>query len=471
MQSFLVLLHGMDLGWNLWSFVAVGSDLLALLTAPSVLLRRSGRPTAALGWILALFTLPALGPALWWMIGRSRVERRSADRCRSRATLAATTSAAEGVLDCCTPAGSPGVSPRRHGTSAALLVDAAQAYPAFEAAIGAARQSIEVMFYIWQPDGAGARLRDRLAARAAAGIDVRVLVDGFGARRADRRFFAPLIERGGRVAWFRPPHLLRRGFDLNFRNHRKLLLIDHGRAWIGGLNVGDEHLSEWHDLAVELDGPVVRDLFEVFADDWFFTTGEELPLPAPRAGTGAATVRALASGPDVTVNATRDAFFIALTSARVQIRLMTPYFIPDEAILQALRTAALQGVDVRLLLPSSATTAHERLTLRAARTWFPELLDAGVRIWEYEGGFLHAKALVVDDDLVLLGSANLDTRSFRLNFELSTVIRDPGLAAAVTEVFRADLDRSREVVRAALERRSFGARLVDASLRLGSPLL
>jgi len=275
MQSFLVLLHGMDLGWNLWTVVALGSDLLAVLTAPSVLLRRQGRPTASLGWLLALFTLPALGPALWWLFGRNRLERRRAARCLARAELAAAVHAPAGVLECCDGGGSPGVSPRRPGNTVRLLVDAKAAYPAFLAAVEAAERSVEVLFYIWQPDETGARLRDLLAERASAGISVRVLVDGLGAHRADRAFFAPLRAAGGRVAWFQPPRVLRRGLDLNFRNHRKLLLVDRRHAWVGGINIGDEHLGAWHDLAIGLRGPVVRDLFEVFADDRYFTTGEE----------------------------------------------------------------------------------------------------------------------------------------------------------------------------------------------------
>jgi len=461
----------MHLGWNVWTLVAVATDLFALTTAPSVLLRTRQRPTATLGWLLALFTLPLLGPAVWWLIGRNRLERRRVTRSRSPAGLAASLDTLGGVLEGCGPSGHPGVGPRRPGNQARLLVDAAEAYPVFFEGVAGAVRSVDVLFFSWQPDETGSRLRDHLAERAAAGVDVRVLVDGMGAHRADRAFFAPLLQAGGRVAWFQPPRILRRGFDLNFRNHRKLLMIDRSRAWIGGLNIGDEHLGAWHDLAAELRGPVVRDLFEVFADDWFFTTGEALALPPVVAAPGAAVCRVLASGPDDTVASTHDAFFLALTSARTSIRLMTPYFIPGEAIVAALRSAALRGVDVRLLLPASSGVLHDRVTRLAGRTWFPELLDPGIRIWEYGAGFLHAKALVVDEELTLLGSANLDSRSFRLNFELSCAVHDKAFATRLGAVFDEDLLRSNEVVGAALEAEPLSQRIVAATLRLAAPLL
>lgn len=471
MQSFLFLLHGMDLGWNAWTFVAIGSDLFLFATLPSVLLRRRSSPASTVAWLLALSMLPLLGPALWWLIGQNRMERTRLARCRARARLARVCEGAGGMVGCCAPDGSPGISPQRSGNRVQLLVDAGAAYPDFEHGVTGAERSVHAMFYIWQPDEFGTRLRDLLASRAAAGVEVRVLVDAIGSPYANRRFFAPLLDAGGRVSWFQPPRMLRRGFNLNHRNHRKLLLVDGRRAWIGGLNIGDEHLHGWHDLAVRLEGPAVRDLSEVFIDDWHFAAGEVLNLASRATDSGTVTCRVLASGPDDTTHATHDAIFMALTRAQTSIWAITPYFIPGDAIAVALRTAALRGLDVRLLLPSASGTWHDRWTRLAGRTWYPDLLEAGVRIWEYGDGFLHAKAIVVDDELGILGSANLDTRSLRLNFELSGVFHGSELASELKTLFEADLRVALEVELSSLDSEPLHRRLFASALRLGSPLL
>lgn len=479
MQTLLTLLHGMDWGWNGWTLLGVGSDLLAFASLPSILLRRRGRPVAALGWLLAVFTLPLVGAALWWLLGRTQLAHRRRRRQEARARLCRIGPQAVegGLLACCTPDGEAGAGPWRVGNEVRLLVDAKQAYPRIEELIGGADRSIELLFFVWRPDTIGRRWRDLLTERARAGVRVRLLVDGFGSSAADRFFFAPLIDAGGAVRWFLPPRLLRRGFDLNFRNHRKLVVVDGERAIAGGLNVGDEHVGAWHDLMFEVRGPTVDDLREVFLDDWYFVTGEStlptaaVPTSPPPDASGLVECQVLASGPDQRDNTSLDALFELLAQATDRAWLMTPYFVPDPAIVQALRAASIRGADVRLLLPRRVRAWGDRLTRTASRSWFDELLRSGVRIDEFEPAFVHAKALLVDEELVLIGSANIDSRSLRLNFELGCLIRSVELNRDLAELFEGDLVDATPVPEDFAQREGRLQALTSSALHLLSPLL
>ncbi len=478
--------------------------LLGLFNVPSVLIERKGRPTAALAWMMALLLLPYLGPLLWWSIGRLYLRRRRRRRHRAKAAVISRLTDVRRDLGPDRVSGKHALFSRATAREQAralvftesdlvfrsrapnhvrLLIDATAAYDAMERAIRAAEHHVHFQFYIYQVDATGRRFRDLLAERARAGIRVRVLVDGVGGASAAGEFFDPLRAAGAFVSTFLPLRFLRRRLSINFRNHRKILVVDGRVAFTGGLNIGDEYMGAWHDLALQLEGPVVDQLQEVFAEDWYFAEGfsiatrryfgrfdevGKLPMGSDPRETLEARCRIIASGPDAATNLMFQVFFLACTTATERIYIVTPYFIPDQAMMVALCSAAERGVDVRLMLPRTADVPFASL---ASRSYYDGLIASGVRVFEYEPGILHAKALIFDRDWAVCGSANVDIRSFRLNFEAGCFMEGEAVNARLTALFEADLERCREVDRAALAKRSWGAVLKEAAAHLFSPLL
>ncbi len=467
---------------------------LALFTIPFVLLHRRGRPMAALSWFSVLFFMPPLGLLVWWLLGWARPAARRRARVRRREALAGGLREAQArgarpddpveelsaVVDKASRLlGDDAVFPPSRGNYCRLLVGAREAYTAWEEAIRGATDHVHAIFYIWRPDAEGRRLRDALIDRARAGVEVRVLVDAIGSLTSRvRRFFHPLRAVGGNVVFFEPG----RGSSLappwNFRNHRKILIVDGQRSFVGGLNIGEEYLR-WHDLAMEIRGPGVDQLQEVFAQDWFFRTGcqvcderffgrwahADTPAGGLVADVSCATV---SSGPDMNLSAIHEMLLVAIAQARRRLWIMTPYLLPDPALLSALRTAVYRGVDVRILVPAENDI---RIVRRATRAFYPALIGAGIALSEYPG-MLHAKAVIFDDHLVLIGSANMDTRSFRLNYETSTFLVSEPLAAQVRALFEAS---EREAHTLSLDdyevRVPWWDQIVDATAHLLSPLL
>lgn len=338
-----------------------------------------------------------------------------------------------------------GVFPATRDNAVEVLLSGDEAYDAFERAVRDARHHIHFEFYIWRADETGRRFRDLLMEKARAGVEVRVLYDGIGGSEVHGEFMRPLVEAGGRAAPFLPVNIFERRLRVNFRNHRKIIVVDGQVGFTGGVNIGDEY-REWEDTAVRLEGPVVYQLQEVFAEDWYFATGENLatnlyfpPAFGPsacEAPPGSATARVIASGPDLKRQIMHQVFFMAISLARTRIWLVTPYFIPEQSIIAALTTAALRGVDVQLIVPGDGAS-DVSIARWAGQAFYEELLESGVKIHEYKGKVLHAKVLLVDDVWSFVGSANLDIRSFRLNFEINCLVSDPRDAPTLRGVVRA----------------------------------
>lgn len=495
MYSFFHLVLAGMVGYS-WGSVILGvADLLALLSIPSVLLRRRGRPLAAMSWLLALFVLPYLGVLGWWIIGREHVRRNR--RLRRRSTEAFR----EDLRDVEQPSGESALHeafeewvPRglfdeygplqvmgpSIGNQTDLLVDGPETFPVIEQMIERADEYLHLLFYIWQDDETGGRLVDRLVDKVRQGVEVRVLVDGFGSPKFDKGLAKPLVEAGGKVGTFLPPRYLTRRPTFNFRNHRKLVVADGSEALIGGMNVGDEYARQWHDLALHLQGPVVHDLHAMFLDDWLFATGENLATERYLGETdlGGRSARPLddsetacavfASGPDSEQPALLDGLVHAINGARDRLWMMTPYFIPNSEMLSAFRAAVQRGVDVRLVLPERGDVPIVR---RASRAYYPTLLNSGVRLFEYQPRVLHAKAVLVDRRFTILGSANLDVRSFEIDFELTTFLASRALNADLAEVFETDFEQCREVDRQHVEDQWWVSTLGDSLAHLTSPQL
>jgi len=481
--------HRGDVSWWI-ALLGITAQILALISVPSVLLQRRRSPLSALSWILTLFLLPYVGLFLWWAIGRTHLRRK---RRKRRSASSQFTRRMDALRDDLPEVPSPEwellpikrlphdlllwVFRPSSGNRVELLVDGPAVYPAMEQAIRQARHHVHLLFYTWSPDETGRRFRDLVAEKARQGVQVRLLYDAVGSATTPNRFMRPLSEAGGKVAVFHPTKFFRRLPHFNFRNHRKLVLVDGEVAFVGGLNIADCYAHDWHDLAVELRGPVFDQLQEVFLDDWFDATEENLvdpsyfgrwadpPSPPREDGADCAVV---ASGPHMEYNIYRDAFFLAITQARRRIWITTPYFIPDIALQTALRTAVYRGVDVKLLVPGRSDAPPVQW---AGRSYFPSLLEAGVEIYEYQPEILHAKDVVFDDDVSVVGSANMDIRSFRLNFELSVFVRDTRLTGELAELFQRNLGRSRQIRLADVQQQSYAVQLAQSVANLLSPLL
>ncbi len=331
--------------------------------------------------------------------------------------------------------------PFRSGHRLQLLIDGEAAFDEMFAAMAAAKECLLVQFFVIHDDMLGRRLQQVLLQRAAAGVQVCVLFDGVGSHALPQDYVETL--RAGGVAIHRfATHRWRNRFQLNFRNHRKILVVDGARGFVGGLNVGDEYmglkppLAPWRDTMLELRGPAVADLQKLFADDWRWITGQLPPLlPTPPAE-GEASALVVAAGPADRLETGSLFFSAAINAARERVWLSTPYFVPDSAVRSALQLAVLRGVDVRVLIPSRP---DHRTVFLASTLHAHHALRAGIGMFRYQPGFLHQKALLIDDDCAAIGSLNLDSRSFRLNFEVGVLVVDKAFAGEVEAMLTEDL--------------------------------
>jgi cardiolipin synthase len=471
---------------DLWLVLTLAEVAWVLIVGVIIVMQRRS-PTATLAWLLGMALLPVIGLIVYWLIGPVRLERRRSRRTRSRraveqamATMAhlAHTSQEQAQL-AMVGIGSGQVEPLP-ATSIDLYADGRSAYGAMLEAIAGARHHIHLEYYIWEPDQIGTRIRDALIERARAGVTVRMLVDGAGARGLKQRgWLAPARAAGVQVAWFNPVRLprVRRHQRLDMRTHRKLLVCDGVIGFTGGMNIADNHSEEfgatyWRDTHVRIAGPAIRAMQRIFLEDWGYAAREipevdrELFPEVDEPGTK--IVQVVGSGPDGAEYGIQRMLFTACGQAQHRLWLTTPYFVPDEAFLMGLTTAALRGVDVRLLVPARSDS---RLVDAAARSYFLDLLTAGVKIYEYLPRFVHAKVSVFDDDVAIVGTANLDNRSFRLNFEIAAVLYDHASNAALAADFERDLGHARALRIEDVSRLRFRTRLGQAGARLLSPLL
>jgi cardiolipin synthase len=459
-----------------------------------VLLSEKRQHNATLAWILSIILLPVLGVIIFFLIGRTRarkVKKRSAEAGSQLRALLKDRWSPEQVehaeeVDPRTP-GFLALAKRlsstmaSRGNEAKMLVNATQTYRAMIQAIEEAEHHIHVEFYIIRPDNMGESLRNRLARRAEEGIDVRVLCDGVGSVQLPSDFWDPLEAAGGHAACYHPVSRLftrfRRRDRLDFRNHRKIVIVDGRVGFTGGINVGREYLGlnpdmgHWRDTHIELRGPSVLSLQATYIEDWLNATGELLDdkglFPEPERP-GKATVQIVDSGPDQAWSPISHALMYAFARADHRIWITSPYFVPSIEISETLISAALRGVDVRLLVPAKA----DHLIVHLASHWYYRpMLEAGVRIFLYQRGFIHAKSLVADSWLGTIGSANMDMRSFNLNFELNAFVFGTEFVTSLAHQFEEDLKEATELTLEEQLNASLPRRLAWASARLFSPLL
>ena len=356
-----------------------------------------------------------------------------------------------------------------------LLVNGKASFDAMFEAISSAQKVILVQFFIVRDDALGQRLAQLLLERAANGVDVFLLYDGIGSHALPGRYVDKLRSGGVQVHAFSTGSGMINRFQVNFRNHRKIVVVDGVRGFVGGHNVGVEYLGEkpplspWRDTHIELRGPAVACLQECFAEDWYWASHTLPTLILPKAYEDSGMLcQVVPSGP-ADPQETCSLFFVEAINAAVErIWITTPYFVPDEAVAAALRLAVLRGVDVRILLPSRP----DHKTVYAASSLYAlDAVRAGLRIFRYQPGFLHQKVVLIDRDTAAVGSANLDNRSFRLNFEIMVVTVDEGFAQEVERMLEADFEQSVEMT---LDDRKRLHRLQQLGMRVArlvSPIL
>ena len=453
------------------------------------LTRQHAIPTT-IAWLLAIIAFPGVGALTYFLLARPSIARTSRRR-RLFGQKLRTILFQNGV-----PAGIEGPPLQSQalsimhlsaaitghlpsgGNQATLLAEDEQAFGRIEGALEAAKRSIWAEYYIINNDETGWRFLDLLAERARAGVEVRLLYDAIGSGNINRPRLEAIRKAGGRTEVFLPLNPLRRRWSVHLRNHRKLIVVDGEIGFTGGMNVGDEYSGrgrkkggkQFRDSHLELRGPAVSSLAAIFAEDWTYATSDGLGLPSPSLplADGSAFVAVVPSGPDQEHNANALVYFSAINSSERRCWLTSPYFIPDEATEQALCSAALRGVDVRIIVPGHPDVP---LVGWVARSFYPRLVHAGVRIFEYMPEMLHGKTLVVDSELSIVGSANVDMRSFRLNFEVGALIYDKRFAASLESSFERYLKQTHEVTRQGLGRRRLPEQLYLGSARLLAPLL
>ncbi|MHB1013483.1 MAG: cardiolipin synthase [Desulfobacteria bacterium] len=477
---------------GIWKNAILALDIVgyvfAFLLIPRIILERR-HPSATLAWMLGIALLPLIGIPLYFLIGVRRVRRNIRAKIAAVAPVVPSpshslrsgeilTATGEG---CCRVLLAAGTPPPTEGNRITFLRGGDEAYEAVLSLIGSARDHLHAQFFILDVDPVGRRFLQALAARAREGIRVRLLLDAVGSWRALRRTVRPLREAGGEVAAFMPAFPLHRRWSAHLRNHRKLLIADGRKAFTGGMNIGKRYIGprttkeQWRDVAAVIEGPALRDLQSLFLDDWAFATEETLPAgelfppPVPLAGSTPplCSLQVAASGPDRITHPIYEGIFAAFAAARRRLWIETPYFVPDDGIGAALRNAALRGVDVRLIVPG---TSDLRIVSLAGRSYFDEMMASGVRIHLYRPTNLHTKVLVVDDDVGVIGSPNVDMRSFFLNFELGVFLYDRPQIEALAGGFLKDLESSEPVDPDRFARRPRSLQLLEDTCRIFSPL-
>lgn len=472
----------------LWGIIITVVVVLALVSACHALLFKRD-PRAALGWIVTCLTIPIIGPFLYWCAGINRIRLKARQWLDSGRRLAGWDDFPQRLEEAAIshPSGTEHLAELRKladrvvgtpllaGNRLTPLANGEQAYPAMLSAIAAASRSINLSTYIFDGDAVGRLFVTALKEAAERGVVVRVIIDALGEKYSWPT--ARRLMKGARVkvGRFLP---LRQGWYLNLRNHRKILVIDGNKGFTGGMNIRNRHMlaesGQAHpvaDLHFMVEGPVVGDLQRVFLEDWYFATGElvkDRQLFPSLSPAGPALARAISDGPDKDFRTLHWIIIGALACARERVRIMTPYFIPDMSLVSALVTAALRGVEVTLVLPSVNNLPYVHW---ATRAYLWELLQHGIRVWYQPPPFVHSKLFLVDGVWGLIGSANLDPRSLRLNFELDLELYDPAFVGLMEGEFTTAIARSRQVTLAEMDGRPLPERVRDGVAKLFSPYM
>ncbi len=441
----------------------------------------------AIAWAVSLNTFPYLAVPAYWILGRNKFKgyvtaRQEGDLeiqdivREAEATVRPFVSSAGEERGAARAAERLAEIPILTGNHAELLIDGEATFASIFEGIDAARDYILVQFFIVKDDSLGGELKARLINKAKQGVRVYFMFDEIGSHKLPKRYEEELRAAGVEVSHFHSRKGPRNRFQINFRNHRKIVVVDGKTAWLGGHNVGDEYLGkgskfgEWRDTHMKIEGVSVLAVQLSFVEDWHWAT-DGLPelswVPTP-AESGDVEVLIVPSGPADSLETAGLMFVHAINSAENRIWIASPYFVPDEAVMAALQLAGLRGVDVRILIPDNP---DHLLVYLAAFSYFREASQTGVKFYRYREGFMHQKTMLVDEQVSAVGTANFDNRSFRLNFEITGFVVDSAFASGVERMFLDDFARAREMRSSDYADTSFWFNLAVRLARLSAPVL
>lgn len=501
LPNFSAMLHNIA-AFLLKNWETIGIAILYIFTAmaayKALLETRSSGKTLA--YLLLLFFLPGLGLIVYMTVGVNRrinriYTRKWASNVRlsqrlqdylvqeSRAVLLEHADLVTNKTGIARLLFKDTLSPVTDHNYAELLLNGEQKFPKMLEVLKKAEHHIHLEYYIFEEDTIGREIMEVLKQKARDGVEVRFIYDDFGSGDINRKFLREMRAAGVQVFPFYRVRILAN--RLNYRNHRKIVVIDGHTGFIGGINVSDKYINDarynptkktavyWRDTHLMVRGNAVHSLQFVFMSDWNFCAEADLPITHlffPDCDeAGDSLVQIASSGPDSNRSAIMLSYLASINQAEKSVYITTPYFIPNDSIYDALQQAALSGKDVRLLVPGDKSDSH--IVNKAAESFFEELLSCGVRIYRYQKGFVHAKTMVVDDNLSVVGTANMDIRSFDFNFEVNAFVYSREVNNELTQAFLHDLSQSTELQLSDWLMRGKVDRIFESVVRLVSPLL
>lgn len=474
--------------WLSWSLLFYLLEWVIRIVMLLVVTRRR-QPSSAMAWLLIIFFLPEVGLVLYLLLGENRLPRRRAGRharlleqleavrCRRQSGASVTRpELAPEQMSAVVLAERLGYMPIVGGNQVAMMIDTDEVIDRLVADIDAARRNVHLLYYIFANDATGRRVADALARAVARGVVCRVLVDSVGSRPMLRSLAPEMTRQGIQLHAALPVNLFRRrAARIDLRNHRKLAVIDGELAYAGSQNLVDANYGHkdlaWHDMSVRLSGPIVAQLQAVFVGDWYFETNELLDgddvFPGEES-VGSIAAQTLPSGPDYPTENYQRMVVAALHTARRHVIITSPYFVPDDAFLQAIEVAVLRGVEVEVIVPRRC---DQILVGAASRAYYEDLLRLGAKLHLYGDGLLHAKTMSIDDAVALIGSSNFDIRSFALNFEISLLFYGQRVTDALRREQQCYIAASERLTLEQWAARPLGAKILQNIAKLLSPLL
>lgn len=467
------------------------STSLGVIFVSVIIFLENRHPSSTLAWFLVLALNPVAGFFFYILFGQNYRKRKIFDRKALRDAEAyifidnqslTDTSKLEQYSDSQKQLFRLGQkvakSPLSFNSETEILTNGEATFSAILQELQKATHHIHMEYYIYRDDEIGTEIKNLLVAKAKAGIEVRFLYDAVGSLKLPVPFIEEMRDAGVEVIAFSPVYFPLLSNKVNYRNHRKIIVIDGKVGFTGGLNVGDEYLGRskvygfWRDTHMLIRGEAVRTLQTIFLQDWLYMTGKaflspEYLSPPLSESHGDGAVQIISSGPDNEWKTVKNLFFSMISSARKSIWIASPYFIPDEDIYTALKVASLSGVEVKLLFPKKP---DKWIPFLAAHSYFAEMMNAGVEIYEYEKGFMHSKVLIIDGEMASIGTANMDMRSFHLNFEVNAFIYRTRSTQQLIDDYESDLNDSTRLDEGKFSKRSL-VRFLESAARLLSPLL
>ena len=465
-------------------FVVYWANFLLALGFAFSEIGRSRTSQGSIAWILSLLLLPFPTTLLYMIFGLKLFDGYASLQTHTGRELRRARAGKASILDLPTSAEWPVLTnvsqlPFLVGNEAELLIDGKQTFDSIFEGISRARSSILVQFYIIHDDNVGREFADRLMERARAGVSIYLLYDDVGCFWLPRAYKDRLRAAGIRVAGFNHRHRILRILGptrINYRNHRKVMVVDGKEAWVGGINVGDEYMGRsrrfgpWRDTHVRVAGPAALAAAVVFREDWQWATGELLTpdIPSPIKVEGEQSVLVMPTGPADKLEDCAIAFAEVISRAEKRLWIVSPYFVPDVDMQTALYAAAMRGVDVRVLVPEKP---DHRLVWLSSIAHASRMIDHGVQIYRYTAGFLHEKVILVDDKIAGVGTVNFDNRSFRINFEITLWFTHQKMIEDVEAMLEKDFSRGRQLTAEERAKQPYAMRVVAEAARLFSPIL